>query len=276
MVNVKALTWPVGIIRITAVILSCLAFSLVASAGYVSSPYWAWCMFTWCFCFFFTFLILILEFTTLNEKLPFCWDNFTAAFVMLASMMCQAACTIYPMFFACNICYRQIAASVMAALCAVMYYGEMRQKGFAEQNSSFFSKFPGKMKMVETFFPCLIFISLEKDQYFTSPGLQWCVAVYSLCFIFAVLIILITIADLTSIFPFCFDKLVLIYNVSALLLYMSAMVIWPLYTLHKGPINFIYPWLKLVVVTVMTVLNFIAYTLDTAYFIRRIFFVDNQ
>ncbi|XP_042360340.1 myeloid-associated differentiation marker homolog [Plectropomus leopardus] len=281
-VDLRAITQPVGIMRIMAAILTCMSFSLVATVGHVSSPYWAWCMFTWCFCFFFTFLIVILEFTTVNAKLPFAWDDFTTAFAMLASLMCLAASIIYPIFFTCKTCHRQIGASVVSWVCFGVYAGEvtltrLRPSG---QNSGFLSTLPGIMKMLETFLACLIFTSLEKQQYSGSPELQWCVAVYSLCFIFAIVIILLTLGQLTSYFPFSFDKLVIIYNILAAVMYVTAMVIWPLYGFHsnKRPSNcgHLCAWDKLVVVTFMTILNVIVYTLDTVYSIRLVFCVSNQ
>ncbi|KAI3359932.1 hypothetical protein L3Q82_014282, partial [Scortum barcoo] len=246
---------------------------LVATVGYVSSSYWVWCMFTWCFCFFFTFLILILEFTTINTKMPFAWDDFTTALAMLASLMCLAASIIYPTFFTCTNCPRQIGASVVSWVCFAVYVGEvvltrLRPTG---QNSGFLSTLPGIMKMLETFLACLIFTSLESSQYHNFPGLQWCVAVYSLCFTFAVIIILLSLGGLTSVFPFSFDKLVIVYNIMAAVMYVTAMVIWPLYgfrTSRPSPCKAPCSWDKLVVVTFMTILNVIVYGLDTAYSIR--------
>lgn len=282
-VNLRSLTQPVGIMRIMVTALTCMCFSLVATVGHSVSPYWAWCMFTWCFCFFFTFLILILEFTTANTKLPFAWDDFTAAFAMLASLMCLAVSIIYPTFFTCKICYRQIGASVVSWVCFGVYAGEvaltrLRPSG---QNSGFLSTLPGIMKMLETFLACLIFTSLEMGQYSVSPGMQWCVAVYSLCFIFAILIILLTLGQLTSFFPFSFDKLVIVYNILAAVMYMTAMVIWPMYGFRThgkrpSPCATLCSWDKLVVVTFMTILNFIIYTLDTAYSIVLVFYVSNE
>lgn len=280
-VDLRALTQPVGLMRIMASILTCMSFSLVATVGYVPSPYWAWCMFTWCFCFFFTFLILILEFTTVNAKLPFAWDDFTTAFAMLASLMCVSASIIYPTFFTCKICHRQIGASVVSWVCFGVYAGEvaltrLRPSG---QISGFLSTLPGIMKMLETFLACLIFTSLEKGQYAGSSELQWCVAVYSLCFIFAIIIILLTVTQLSSYVPF-FDKLVIVYNILAAVMYMTAMVIWPLYSFrnNKRPstCGHLCAWDKLVVVTFMTILNVIVYTLDTAYSIYFVFCVSNQ
>lgn len=274
-VDYRSVTQPVGILRTIAAILTCMTFILVATAGYFSSPYWAWCMFTWCFCFFFTFFILILEFTTVNTKMPFAWDDFTAAFAMLASLMCLATSIIYPVFFTCKTCHRQIGASVVSWVCFGVYAGEvvltrLRPCG---QTSGFLSTVPGIMKMLETFLACLIFTSLE---HFGSPGLKWCVAVYCLCFIFAILIILLTLGQLTSSFPFSFDKLVIVYNILAAVMYITAMVIWPLYSFRNdcrpsdpAPLC---TRDKLVVVTFMTTLNCIVYTLDTAYSIRLVFF----
>lgn len=280
-VEFRALTQPVGIMRTMATILTCMSFSLVATVGYIPSAYWAWCMFTWVFCFFFTLLILILEFSTVSTKLPFAWDDFTTAFAMLASLMCLIASIIYPTFFTCKSCHREIGASVVSWVCFGVYAGEvvlnhLRPSG---QSSGFLSSLPGIMKMLETFLACLIFTSLQTDQY-TSPALRWCVAVYSLCFIFAILIILLSIGQLTSYFPFSFDKLAIIYNLLAAMMYMSAMVVWPLYSFqnNKRPSNCGHhcSWDKLVVVTFMTILNFIVYTLDTVYSIRLVFCVGNQ
>lgn len=281
-VDLHSVTQPVGIMRIMATILTCMCFILVATAGYASSPYWAWCMFTWCFCFFFTLCILILEFTTLSTKVPFAWDDFTAAFAMLAGLLCLSASIIYPIFFTCSICHRAIGASVVSWVCFAVYAGEvvitrLRPSG---QTSGFLSTLPGIMKMLETFFACLIFMSLETGQYSGSPGLQWCVAVYSLCFIFAVIISLLSLGQLTHRFPFSFDKLAIVYNILAAVMYITAMVIWPLYSFrnNKRPSNCgsLCQWDKLLVVTFMTIFNAIVYTLDSIYSIRLVFCVSRE
>ncbi|KAM4598277.1 uncharacterized protein ACJ7VT_021800 [Polymixia lowei] len=278
MLNVEALTHPVGGMRIAAAILTCLSFSLVASVGYNPYSYWPWCMFTWCFCCFFTLLILVLEFTNLSTKVPISWDDFTTAFAMLAALMCLAASIIYPTFFTCKTCYRQIGASVVSWLCFGVYAGEvaltrLRPRG---QISGFLSTVPGLLKILETFVACIIFTSLDPGRYSAAPGLQWCVAVYSLCFISAIVIILLTIGQLLSFFPFSFDKLVTVYNVVAAVMYMTVMVIWPFYSFQNNgrpnDCGHVCAWDKLVVVTFMSIINFIIYTIDTVYSIRLVFF----
>ncbi|XP_047213643.1 myeloid-associated differentiation marker homolog [Girardinichthys multiradiatus] len=281
-VNLKSITEPVGIIRIMAVIITCMCFSLMASVKPDSSPYWGWCMFTWIFCCFFTLLILILEFTTVSTKVPFAWEDFTAAFAILSSVLCLCASIMYPTFFSCSTCYRQIGASVVSWICFALYFAEvvltrLRPSG---QNSGFLSTLPGIMKMLESLFACLIFLSLESGQYSGSPALNWCVAVYSLCFIFTIAIILVTVGNLTIYFPFSFDTVVIVYNVLAAVMYITAMVVWPLSSFHnnKRPVGCgnLCAWDKLVLITVMTVFNSIVYTLDSIYSILLVFFLSSE
>ncbi|KPP73068.1 hypothetical protein Z043_107876 [Scleropages formosus] len=277
--DVRSLTVPVGIVRILEVVLSCIAFSLAASAGSQNLSYWAWSMFTWCFCFIITLLILILEFTTLHTKVPISWDDFTTAFAMLATLMVLAASIIYPNFFACSGCSKQIAATAMSCLCFIAYAVEVGlTRARPGEISGFLSTVPGLLKVLEAFVACIIFISMDPNIYPIYPGLQWCVAVYCLCFIFALIIIIFTICRLLALFPFSFDKVLTGYNILAVLMYTTAVVIWPLYSFKNNPRpNNCNPrncyWDGLVVVSFMTCVNLIVYIVDTVYSVRLVFFV---
>ncbi|XP_061702493.1 myeloid-associated differentiation marker-like [Syngnathoides biaculeatus] len=280
-VDVHCLTQPVSIARLAAIVLTCTCFSLVASVQYIPSSYWAWCMFTWCFCFLFTLSIVILEVSTLSSKMPFAWDDFTTAFALLASLMCLTACAIYPTFFACNICYRQIGASVVAVVCSAVYVLEvsLTRRRPSGQVRGFLATWPGIMKMLEAFFACLIFTSLEKSQYSSTPELQWCVAVYSLCFILALVIILLTVGQVTTLLPF-FDKIVIAYNILAAVSYITATVIWPLYNFRNNPrppqCGYLCSWDKLGMVTFMTLLNLCVYSVDSVYSIWLVFCLTSE
>nr|XP_023666482.1 myeloid-associated differentiation marker homolog [Paramormyrops kingsleyae] len=275
--DVRSLTVPVGIVRVLEVVLSCISFSLAAAQGNSSSSYWAWSMFTWCFCFVVTLLVLVLEFTSLHSKMPISWDDFTTAFAMLATLMVLAASIIYPTFFACPNCSKAIGATAISCLCFIMYAVEVGlTRARPGEISGFLSTVPGLMKVLEAFVACIIFICLSPDQYNRYAGLQWCVAVYCLCFIFALIIILFTICRLLSLFPFPFDKVLTCYNVLAVLMYMTAVVIWPLYSFKNNPRPAgcqHCPWDSLVVVSFMTCINLIVYIVDTAYSVRLVFFV---
>lgn len=276
----KACTVPVGIVRVLEVIFTCITFSLVASVSSSTSSFWTWCMFTWCFCFTLTVLILFFEFTTFNVKLPISWEDFTCAFAMLATLMILAASIIYPVHFTCSSCSKQIGASVCSWLAFLLYAIEVGlTRARPGEISGFLSTVPGLLKVLEAFVACIIFICLDSKQYVTHPGLQWCVAVYCICFIFATLIILFTIGRLLALFPAPFDKVLTFVNVLAVLMYVTAVVIWPLYSFENNPRpdicnTYNCAWNKLVVISFMTFVNLIAYIVDTIYSVRLVFFVS--
>ncbi|XP_077069701.1 myeloid-associated differentiation marker [Siphateles boraxobius] len=280
-VDFRTLIQPVGIVRMLELVLTCICFALAASAGVQnnSGSHWAWCMFCWCFCCFTTLLILVLEFTNLNTKVPISWEDFTMAFAMLATLMMVTISIIFPKFFACSSCSREIGASAVSWLCFGLYASEVwlihKKPG---EISGFLSTIPGLLKILETFVSCIIFMSLSPGEYIKFPGTQWCVAVYSICFIFSLLIILLTIARLLDVFPFSFDKAVITYNILAVAMYATAVVIWPLYAFKQCPRpndSTLCPWDDLVVVTFMTVFNFLVYIGDMAYSVKIVFFTHH-
>ncbi|XP_039680665.1 myeloid-associated differentiation marker homolog [Perca fluviatilis] len=279
----RTLTVPVGIVRILEVIFTCITFSLVASVGHSTNSFWTWCMFTWCFCFCVTFLIIVLEFTSLSAKLPISWDDFTTAFAMLATLMVLAASIIYPIFFIkfCSSCGKQIAATVLSCLTFILYAVEVGlTRAKPGEISGFLSTVPGLLKVLEAFVACIIFICLDYNQFSKYAGLQWCVAVYCICFIFAVLVIIFTICRLLSLFPAPFDKVLTGCNVLAVLMYITAAVVWPVYSFKNNsrpsysscPVG-LCPWDNLLVISFMTCFNLAAYIADTVYSFRLVFFI---
>ncbi|MEQ2168802.1 hypothetical protein GOODEAATRI_018517 [Goodea atripinnis] len=273
----KVLTAPVGILRILEVIFTCVTFSLVASVGHATDSFWTWCMFSWCFCFCVTIFTLVLEFTSLSSKLPISWDDFTTSFAMLATLMVFTASILYSIFFTCASCGRQIAACVLSFLTFILYAVEIGlTRAKPGEISGFLSTVPGLLKVLEAFVACVIFICLYFVNYTSYPGLQWCVAVYSICFIFALLIILLTIGRLLSRFPAPFSKILIVCNVLAVLMYITAAVIWPFYCFRNNPrpsncsVNC--GWNLLVVISFMTFFNLIAYIVDTVYSFKLVFF----
>lgn len=279
--DLNALAAPVGIVRILAVIFTCITFSLVASVGSIGGSFWVWCMFTWCFCFCITLLVLLLEFTSLCAKLPISWNDFTTAFAMLATLMLLTASIIYSDIFTCSTCSKQIGAAVTSWLSFILYAVEVGMtRAKSGEISGFLSTVPGLLKVLEAFVACIIFICLDYSSYTHYPGLQWCVAVYSICFILALLIIIFTICRLLALIP-AFNKVLIVCNVLAVLMYITAVVIWPVYNFKDNPkpqycsVTKLCPWNMLVVVSFMTCVNLIAYIVDTVYSLRLVFFVSS-
>ena len=270
---------PLSVLRLLEVALTCVSFSLVASVGHSSSSYWAWCMFSWCFCCFLTLLILVLEFARLSARLPISWDDFTTAFAMLAALMLLAASIIYPsVVFSCPGCARQVAASVASWASVAAYVAEvvLTRRRAGGQVSGFLSTVPGLLKILETFVACIIFTSLGPERYASHPALLWCVAVYALAFIFSLLIIILTVGRLLGACPCPLDQVLVVFNVLAVLMYATAVIVWPVYAFRNNPrpSNCRHcPWDGLVVVSFMTCVNLLAYIVDTVYSVRLVFFV---
>ncbi|KAM9844093.1 myeloid-associated differentiation marker homolog [Aulostomus maculatus] len=281
MLDFKTLTMPVGIVRLLELFFTCISFSLVASVFHVNDPFWTWCMFTWCFCFCVTFLILILEFTAVSAKLSISWDDFTTAFAMVATLMVLTTSIIYPIYFSCSNCGEQIGATVTSFLAFILYSIEVvLTRAKPGEISGFLSTVPGLLKVLEAFVACILFICLDWNMYSREGALEWCVAVYSFCFIFALLVIILTISRLLPLSPVPFDKVLIVCNVLATLMYMTAVVIWPLYAFKNNPrpsqcSNQSYClWDKLVVVSFMTCFNLVAYIVDTVYSFRLVLFIS--
>ncbi|XP_042559956.1 myeloid-associated differentiation marker homolog [Clupea harengus] len=276
--SVATVSVPLSVLRLLEVALTCVSFSLVASVGNSSSSYWAWCMFSWCFCCFLTLLILVLEFARLSACLPISWDDFTIAFAMLAALMLLAASIIYPsVVFSCPGCARQVAASVTSCLAFLAYCVEVGvTRAQPGQVSGFLSTVPGLLKVLEAFVACIIFISLEPARVSAFPGLQWCVAVYALAFIFSLLIIILTVGRLLGVCPCPLEQVLVAFNVLAVLMYATAVIVWPVYAFRNNPrpSNCRHcPWDGLVVVSFMTCVNLLAYIVDTVYSVRLVFFI---
>ncbi|XP_074454114.1 myeloid-associated differentiation marker [Larus michahellis] len=277
-VNLRAVTSWVGIARLFAVVLSCVAFSLVASTGEYKSPYGTWCMFTWCFCFAVTLVVLVLELLELYSALPISWDDFTSAFSMLAALMVFTTSVVYPstsIGSPCSShCAQKAVATTASCLCFLAYALEVGlTRAKPGDISSFLSTVPGLLKVFEVYVACLIFSLL--DSYASEAGLQWCVAVYSICFIVTFLIIIFTIGRCLAYIPCPLEKMLVGYNALALVMYITATVLWPLYsfkdTKRPNPCNSECAWNKHLGVTFLTIFNLIAYLVDLIYSTRMVF-----
>ncbi|XP_032857465.2 myeloid-associated differentiation marker [Tyto alba] len=278
-VNLRAVTSWVGIARLFAIVLSCIAFSLVASTGDFRGPYGTWCMFTWCFCFAVTLLVVLLELLELYPKLPLSWDDFTSAFSMLAALMVFTTSVVFPSTFISSPCsgskcVRQAVATTISCLCFLAYALEVGlTRAKPGDVSSFLSTVPGLLKVFEAYVACLIFSLL--DAYSSEAGLQWCVAVYSICFIITLLIIVFTIGRCLTYMPCPLEKMLVGYNALALAMYITATILWPLYS-FRGRSR---PdscgrncwWDKHLGITFLTIFNLIAYLVDLVYSTRMVF-----
>ncbi|XP_006124626.2 myeloid-associated differentiation marker-like [Pelodiscus sinensis] len=280
--NTRSLIAPVGIVRFFEIFLSCTAFSLVAASSVPRDSYGAWCMFTWCFCFAVSVLIVVLELVGLCEKLPLSWDDFTSAFSMLAALMIFTSSIMYPSTTFENPCSgsgcaHKGAATAMSCLCFIAYAVEVGlTRARPGDVSSFLATIPGLLKVFEAYVACLIFSLVSyPGTYSGKPGLQWCLAVYSICFIVTLLIIILTVGRCLTYIPFPLEKALVGYNALAVLMYLTAAVVWPIYSFRNNPrpdsCGSNCPWNRQLGVTFLTFFNLIAYVVDLVYSSRMVF-----
>ncbi|KAG9465703.1 myeloid-associated differentiation marker-like protein 2 [Eleutherodactylus coqui] len=292
--NVQALWSKVGIVRLLQLLFGCTTFSLVLHRAGFSAAYGTFCVFVWSFCFAVTTLIVVCDLTRLQSCLHnLSWGNFTAAFAMLAALMTLTAAVIYPLYFVnlncspdCITRNHKLAVSVCAGLLFLFYAVEVfLTRAKPGMPCSYMATASGLLKVVQAFVACIIFGALATEsQYKKYVATQWCVAVYSFCFVVTVVVIVLNITGRAVTLRCPFERFVVIYTVVAILMYVSASVIWPVYcfdTKYGSPTRPSRcswgrcPWDSQLVVTIFTHVNLLLYIADLVY-TQRLRFVTQH
>ncbi|XP_028677563.2 myeloid-associated differentiation marker homolog [Erpetoichthys calabaricus] len=282
-------TSPLMIVRLVALVLTCVAFSLVVHKGGYSGGTGSWCMFCWCFSFSGTLLILLLELFGLQTRAPVSWRNFPITFAMFATLFCLSASIIYPLYYLNGNQYvndevrdYRIAAEVFSCLAVIAYVCEVSMsRARPGEVTGYMATAPGLLKVCETFIACVIFVFISNPvSYDRHEGLKWCLAVYCICFILSAVVIVLCVGECTNFLPIPFNRFLSGYALLAVLMYATATVIWPIYNFDKkyapydspcGQPKGLCPRDKLVAIAVLTALNFLLYLADLFYSARLIF-----
>ncbi|CAI9539737.1 unnamed protein product [Staurois parvus] len=114
--------------------------------------------------------------------------------------------------------------------------------------------------------------------------MKWCLAVYCICFILSVVVIILCVGECTGWLPCTFEKFLNAYALLAVLLYASAVIIWPIFQFDSkyggttrrpnscsNHPRMLCTWDKLVAVAVLSSANLIVYIIDLVYSARLIF-----
>ncbi|XP_018408462.1 PREDICTED: myeloid-associated differentiation marker [Nanorana parkeri] len=288
--NTHVLKSPVGIVRILAAIFACVTFSLIAHRGGWWGRAGDLCMFSWCFCFVVTIIILIVEFIGIQSRMPVSWKNFPITFATFAVLMCLSASVMYPLFFLEDRSHSserhtyQVVATVFSCLTTLAYIFEVSlTRARPGEVTGYMATVPGILKVIESYIACIIFIFIsEPPLYEKHDALKWCLSVYCICFILSVVVIILCVGECTGWLPFTFEKFLNAYALLAVLLYASAVIVWPIFQFDskyggttKRPTNchsaMLCIWDKLVAVAVLSAANLIVYIIDLVYSARLIF-----
>ncbi|XP_032872702.1 myeloid-associated differentiation marker [Amblyraja radiata] len=293
--NTQALTSRLGLVRLAAALCTCVAFSLVIHASAWWGQQGSWCLFAWCFSFAVTVLVLLLELSGTAGRIPVSWRNAPVACAALCGLLCLSASVIYPLYFLGGVVPAQsqgeayshgVAATVFSCLATVAYTAEVSLcRGRPGETVGYMATIPGLLKVVEAFSACVIFAFVSGTAYHVYPALQWCLAVYCLCFIMAAIVIVLCVTELTGYLPSPIHKSLGLYALLCALLYASALVLWPLYCFspHYGNArrsnscgsNHVCPWDAMLTVAILTGFNLLVYVADLVYSTRLVFITSS-
>ncbi|XP_056156397.1 myeloid-associated differentiation marker homolog [Lampris incognitus] len=266
-------------VRVAALVFTCVAFSVAAHGAMLSQGGMAdWCIFCWAFSFTGTLLVLLVELCGLQARVPVSWSNFPITMACYAALLCLSASIIFPLWFLKQqTTYgetrdHRISSTVFSCLAVVAYIGEVSlSKARPGEVAGYMATAPGLLKVCQTSVACVIFILVsEPVSYDGNAALKWCMAVYCICFILSMAVVVLCIGECTSCLPIPFSKFLSAYGLLAVIMYLTATIIWPVFQFDKRHHSGTRPP-KLIAAAVLTALNFLLYLADLAYSARLVF-----
>nr|XP_048311701.1 myeloid-associated differentiation marker-like [Myodes glareolus] len=284
----RILLRPLGLLRLLELSSTCLAFSLVAHGGAWIGSTGNWCMFSWCFCFSMTLMILSMELGGFQRRCPLSWLNFPSICASYAFCFCLSSTIIYPVTYVQFLAHGEVrehalSATIFSCISCVAYITEVTwTRARSGQTVIYMATVSGRLKVFETFIACVIFLFISNPSlYKNSPALEWCVAVYAICFILTMVTIIVKVGNYTNIVPFNFPSFLTSMAFLSVLLYITAVVLWPLFQFnevfqgqphrtmdvtcqYKAP-HSVCAWDRRLAVAVMTGVNLLAYMVDFKY-----------
>ncbi|DAA19244.1 myeloid-associated differentiation marker-like [Bos indicus x Bos taurus] len=225
-------------LRLPQLFSTCVAFSLVADMGFQRGAIGNWSMSFWCVCFAMTFIITVVEYCRHPSSFPFFWYNISVTYTCYAALICLSASIIYSITYVQFVPYgpyrdRAIAATAFSCIASVLYVIEVAIIWDCYKLKEIFfyvHTTRSLLKVLETFVAGVIFAFLSNTSlYLHQPALEWCVAVYSICFILAAVVLLLGLAEWKYMPPRAFSIFQLVLSLLSVLFYISALVLWPLY-----------------------------------------------
>ncbi|XP_072544839.1 myeloid-associated differentiation marker homolog [Salminus brasiliensis] len=273
--------------RLAALVSSCVTFGLVTHAGGLDGEVGAWCMFCWTFSFAGTLLIFLVELFKLTEYIKDPWANFPATFSSYAALLCLFASIIFPHSFLkahqnYDVHNHLIAATVFSCLATLAYLLEVWMAWV--ESKCYMATTQGHLLVCQTYVAGVILYFISNPVSYTDQAaVRWCMAVYCICFICSVAsIIKIVLCNLEE------PRWLKHFNLCAAIMYFSAVVTWPVFKLNSHYPSQIYPPNScqeglglcprgiLVMVTVLTFLNFLLYSFSLCCFCLSVSTTERQ
>lgn len=267
-------------VRVAALLFTCTGFSLTAHGSMLPNGGMTdWCIFCWAFSFACTLLVLLVEQFGLQARAPVSWSNFPITVACYAALLCLSAGIIVHRWFLRDNYYPgnsrgyRIGSIVVSYLATVAYIWEVSlSRAKPGEVAGYMATAPGLLKVCQTFVACIIFILVsEPVLYGHYPALEWCMAVYCICFILSMAVVILSVGECTNFLPIPFSKFLSGYGLLAMLMYLTATIIWPVFQFDKEYKRPVGREEAKIAVAVLTAVNFLLYLADMAYTARLVF-----
>ncbi|XP_077381361.1 myeloid-associated differentiation marker homolog [Festucalex cinctus] len=229
------------------------------------------CIFTWCFFFTLTLLIHILSTIQFHSLLPVSWKNLTVTVAVLGSLMCLSATIIFPWL----IMERQkawprpVAATVTSGLTFLGYVSESYILcSQVQEQRGFMGSLPGLLKIVQ------VWGGLQMIPLFVEAGhgfhrwQSWVSGTsYGVCILMSLVTLVVILGEFTGQCCLPFDRLMVGFTVTGLLLYMVVTVIC--FNKIRQLRNIANRSLELAIMeTVVACITLLSYTVDLTFSIK--------
>lgn len=276
---------PIFLVRTWEVLSSCITFSLVASLENSEinkdlfkyehhNMFRIFCMFTWCFFFTVTLLIHILNVIQFHSLIPISWKNLTITVAVLGALMCLSASVVFPWISMAhrNPSPRTVAAAVTSCLTFLAYTSESYVLCTqAHEQRGYMGSKPGVLKILQLWGGCQMIPLILCGMPIGAQRWQlWVSSVsYCACLLMSLVTLVVILGDFAGRCPLPFDRLLAVFSLIGVLLYMVATVICFTKILQLRDHAVFDRSTELVIVeTVAASITLLAYTVDLAFSIK--------
>ncbi|XP_039991881.1 myeloid-associated differentiation marker-like protein 2 [Xiphias gladius] len=254
-----------GILRLLEIIFSALSFVIVIFRGRMVSPWGVWCEFVWVFCITVPLVLTVMEARMLHILLAALlpnWADLTCGLTILCAVMISSATLIFAAVFVCLSCIVNILCFIFSLVAAVVFLIDavMQKKTFP---SGYLSSLRGVLRTTEAF---IAFVNGEWA--FRPFGMICCIIVFAVCLLVTVVIIALHLLKLLQcLLTFGFSMMEFVFNIAAVLLYLLAVILWPVFGYRRYNYN---PYIcfhkcsyaDVNTVTIGAVVNLVLYIVD--------------
>ncbi|KAL2078460.1 hypothetical protein ACEWY4_026145 [Coilia grayii] len=245
-------------------------------------PYSVWCEFVWVFCAIVAVVILVVEKLKLDlilaVILQHSWGDLATGLTLTCTLMLLSASIIYPVRLMPCACFFEIVCCILSFAATLVFLADGVMALIKSKCGGYLAAICGMLRCTEAVVACLLFAAFASYFFGMGPSqipaaLGWCLVVYIVCFVGSVLMILFNLVKLLKAL-LCVDKIEVIFNIVAVLLYISAIILWPIYgqrhyysvfkfdSEQRTASNYGYRYRDLMAVLALTAVNLILYVVD--------------